>query len=458
MNNVIKTPIFKSVVVTGTLVTLAIVALISGYSAWRFSEIEADVKAEIIEFKEEVVGIYEEDGVRGLVEEFHIDELDIWPREETESHFHEDELLFSLRNSSGELIAGSQLPLTLNTEWQMFTYPLEDEEIVVYSHHFMLGNDLGVSLTRGQAHEHYELLEWLYSLSIGLLIFLPPSILLISYFASRRFLTEVKQLSDEVSTLKSDKSLKTLDISNKGDSLSPLRLAINELIGKMSALHQDIETMSVGIAHDLKTPLSRVANRLQLMQQDIDNKDMTQQHIDRAVEQLDVVISTFSNIVRLSEIESGRRKQQFVSLNLSALITDMAENYSPVFDDTGRTLDVSVVSNVSAKGDADLLNQMLSNLLENALEYSESNATVWVRLQSHTSGVLLQIGDSGPGIPASDHIKVFSRFYRGDISRNKPGNGLGLSIVKAICDLHDADIQLIPNQSGAVFNIVIPTA
>ena len=156
------------------------------------------------------------------------------------------------------------------------------------------------------------------------------------------------------------------------------------------------------------------------------------------------------------KIESGKRKQQFKSLNLSQLISEMADNYEPLFSDTGRVLDISVVDNVFCMGDPDLLNQMLNNLLENALDYSEESATVWVRLQHHTSGVLLQVGDSGPGISDADFDKVFTRFYRADISRNKPGNGLGLSIVQAICKLHGADIALLPKQAGATFNINIP--
>ena len=179
-------------------------------------------------------------------------------------------------------------------------------------------------------------------------------------------------------------------------------------------------------------------------------------HIDKATAELNSIVKTFTHLIRLNEIESGKRKLGFIKLNFSNIVSELADSYQPVFDDENKTLEVSIVDNVMCLGDGDLLSQLINNLLENALIYSERNAKVWIRLQSNESGALLQIGDSGPGIPGAMHEQVFERFYRADYSRNKPGNGLGLSIVKAICDLHDANICLLVNQAGAVFDITLP--
>ncbi|MEJ6474481.1 sensor histidine kinase [Pseudoalteromonas piscicida] len=138
-------------------------------------------------------------------------------------------------------------------------------------------------------------------------------------------------------------------------------------------------------------------------------------------------------------------------------LLELTDSFIPVFEDAEKALSISILPNITCYGDADLLAQLICNLLENALEYSRPGASVWVRLQSHSSGVLLQLGDDGPGIATSDKAHIFERFYCADTSRSSSGNGLGLSIVKAICDIHEAEIYLLEDQTGAVFNIEIPT-
>ena len=180
-------------------------------------------------------------------------------------------------------------------------------------------------------------------------------------------------------------------------------------------------------------------------------------HLDNANQQLSSVITTFQGMIRLSEIESGRQKQYFKQVNLSELLSEISESYEPVFTDQHRELEISVVDNVYCMGDQDLLNQLVCNLLENSLEHGRQNGKTWLRLQSHRKGALLQIGDDGPGISPQHRHHIFERFYRADISRGKEGNGLGLSIVKAICSLHEGQISLLENQQGAVFDIELPT-
>ena len=440
-----------------TLVVMVVIATIAALSAW-YSLYQADneLKHEISEFKEEITSIYDEGGLVALQEEFEIEELEIWSKEDTDNRIHDDEILYVLTAKSLGMIAGTKSLIQQDKTWYWQDYALEEESTSILSHKFNLDNRYELVLSRAKHHEHYEIKQNLASGLFWLVLISPILAIVIGFTLSRTVVKHMQEMSEELKKVSKSSHALRLNVNSDFFEFNQVRLAINAMLDEMAVLHRDIETMSVGIAHDLKTPLSRVANRLQLMQQDIADKTMTELHLERANEQLTVVLSTFTNIVRLSEIESGKRKQQFKSLNLSQLISEMADNYEPLFSDTGRVLDISVVDNVFCMGDPDLLNQMLNNLLENALDYSEESATVWVRLQHHTSGVLLQVGDSGPGISDADHDKVFSRFYRADISRNKPGNGLGLSIVQAVCKLHDAEITLLKNQAGATFNIKIP--
>jgi len=456
IHKLVSTVTFKTTIKL-TLVVMCVISTVAVLLAWySLHQADNELKHEISEFKEEIVSIYNDGGLVALQDEFEIEELEIWSKEESDNRIHDDEILYVLTAKSLGVIAGTKSLILQDKEWYWQDYALEEESTSLLSHKFNLDTRYELILSRAKHHEHYEIKENLASGLFWLVLISPILALVIGFTLSRTVLKHMQGISDELERVSKSSRTSRLTVNSKFVEFNQVRLAINAMLDEMAVLHRDIETMSVGIAHDLKTPLSRVANRLQLMQQDIEDKSMTELHLERANEQLTVVLSTFTNIVRLSEIESGKRKQQFKSLNLSQLISDMADNYEPLFTDTGRLLDISVVDNVFCNGDPDLLNQMLNNLLENALDYSDENANVWVRLQHHTSGVLLQVGDSGPGISDADHDKVFSRFYRADISRNKPGNGLGLSIVQAVCKLHDAEITLLKNQTGATFNINIP--
>ncbi|REL35013.1 sensor histidine kinase [Thalassotalea euphylliae] len=460
----LRSPLFLYALVFGVLAALVLTLALGIRALWFVEHEQQMLKEELLEFKQEILDIYHEDGAMGVREEFGLERLHPWNIEETREHFSENELVFSVLNKRGQLIAGAALGGDFNIPWQRLSFELEEETVDIISHHFAVGEQFQVGLSRITSWITEEAWHEFTHLALWLWLTIPLLFSLFGLLIAKRQIATTLQLTTEIEQLITASKLAPLTMKGSAskmasEPISHVRFSINQLIAKMSAMHQDIETMSVGIAHDLKTPLSRVANRLQLMQQDIDDPRMTAEHLEQCIEQVNVVISTFTSIVRLSEIESGQRKQSFSRLNLSTLIQEMAENYEPLFSDSGRTLDISVVDDVYCSGDKDLLNQMLNNLLENALEYSEANAKVWIRLQHHTSGVLLQVGDSGPGISTSDQERVFSRFYRGDISRNKPGNGLGLSIVKAIVNLHDAPISILPKQAGvtgAVFNIVIP--
>ena len=168
------------------------------------------------------------------------------------------------------------------------------------------------------------------------------------------------------------------------------------------------------------------------------------------------LLTTFNALLRLGEIESGRLRTHFTRHSLSELVTDVAETFEAVFADQGRQLEISIMPNIEVFGDRDLISQQVSNLLENILEHTPAGTNGWVRLQAHTDGALLQVGDEGLGIPVEEHGKVFERFYRVDKSRNKPGNGLGLSLVASIASVHDASLALHERETGCVIDITFP--
>ncbi|WP_196761437.1 sensor histidine kinase [Pseudoalteromonas luteoviolacea] len=410
------------------------------------------------ELSEELKSQYEEHGLDWILDDLELDDRPIWGRNESLERLDEHDNLFKVVQAN-RLLLGSQLSFNAddNPTWQTISFD-SPQQFDVLTIRIDLGDALHVTMLQPKSYESRFIAAaiWrLYFYFISLfVVFVVCTILFIQY-QNQAKLSQTKKALIEIA--KAPDSTR-LPVPKRASCDRDIAESINAMLDAIADLHGNMKTMSVGIAHDLKTPLSRVANRLQSMQHDINDPNLIETHLNHASNDLSAVISTFNNLVRLNSIESGQHKEKFVKLNLSELIYDLALSYLPVFEDSGRILEISTVNDVICFGDADLLSQLICNLLENALEYSNNDAHVWVRLQSHTGSALLQIGDNGPGIAKIDQPHVFERFYRADISRSKPGNGLGLSIVKAICQVHDARLDLLPEQKGAVFNIEVPTS
>ncbi|KZN38480.1 hypothetical protein N480_12570 [Pseudoalteromonas luteoviolacea S2607] len=458
MTNRLKTYDFKNACLFTGVIFIICSALFALCGTFIVNSITQEQELELAELSEELKSQYEEHGLDWILDDLELDDRPIWGRNESLERLDEHDNLFKVVQAN-RLLLGSQLSFNAddNPTWQTISFD-SPQQFDVLTIRIDLGDALHVTMLQPKSYESRFIAAaiWrLYFYFISLfVVFVVCTILFIQY-QNQAKLSQTKKALIEIA--KAPDSTR-LPVPKRASCDRDIAESINAMLDAIADLHGNMKTMSVGIAHDLKTPLSRVANRLQSMQHDINDPNLIETHLNHASNDLSAVISTFNNLVRLNSIESGQHKEKFVKLNLSELIYDLALSYLPVFEDSGRILEISTVNDVICFGDADLLSQLICNLLENALEYSNNDAHVWVRLQSHTGSALLQIGDNGPGIAKIDQPHVFERFYRADISRSKPGNGLGLSIVKAICQVHDARLDLLPEQKGAVFNIEVPTS
>ncbi|MEM9303892.1 MAG: HAMP domain-containing sensor histidine kinase, partial [Pseudomonadota bacterium] len=249
-----------------------------------------------------------------------------------------------------------------------------------------------------------------------------------------------------------------IPISSRNDEFDRLADRFNQMLVRLAALQDNLEDVSVGVAHDLRTPIARLGQRLQRIRQDFDEPERIAAHLDVADEEVASIIRTFEALLRMGEINSGQRRERFRSVDLSHVVEELARSYAAVFETEERSLAISVVPGVLILGDEDLIAQLLGNLLDNSIEHGDPGGETWVRLQTSALGALLQIGDDGPGIGANLHERVFERFVRGDAARSSPGNGLGLSLVKAIAELHDASIVLQRGVPGTVIDVEFPRA
>ena len=234
-----------------------------------------------------------------------------------------------------------------------------------------------------------------------------------------------------------------------GDDLARVATEINRTITQLQHMVESQKQISADIAHDLRTPMQRLRQRLDAMAQSGRLSPQMEDEVAGAIEVIDDLIDTFHGLLRIAEIESGRRRERFTDIALSPLLARLEDAYGAVAEENGQILSLRITDpEATVHGDQQLLTQMIANLVENAMRHAPTDTRIVVSLSRDANGVSVEVADNGPGIPADEREKVLRRFYRLEKSRTTPGNGLGLSLVKAIADLHGATVTLADNGPG----------
>jgi signal transduction histidine kinase len=219
--------------------------------------------------------------------------------------------------------------------------------------------------------------------------------------------------------------------------------------------------VSTDIAHDLTTPISRLRNRIEQARKAAASGAPVDVLLEQAEGETRSIHETFEALLGIAQIESGRPRDRFTRVDMGEILASLNDTYGPVAEDHGHELILEVPSDgrFRLQGDRALLTQMLANLVENAIRHCVRPATISMGARGDSDGALVTyVSDTGPGIPADEREKVFRRLYRLEKSRTTDGSGLGLSIVKAIEDLHHATIRLADNGPGLLVEITFPGA
>lgn len=233
------------------------------------------------------------------------------------------------------------------------------------------------------------------------------------------------------------------------DDLARMADEINRTIVQLQQMVESQKQISADIAHDLRTPMQRLRQRLDVLLNAPDLTPGNREVAEQAVEIADDLIEIFHALLRIAQIEAGQRSVRFAATPLAPILARIEDAYGPVAEENDQTLVFDIEDqDAMVLGDQHLLTQMIANLVENALRHSPSGTRIEVKLSLDDDRVLLQISDNGPGIPAEERDRVFHRFYRLEKSRTTPGNGLGLSMVRAIAELHKAALSLTENRPG----------
>jgi len=233
-----------------------------------------------------------------------------------------------------------------------------------------------------------------------------------------------------------------IPVRGTNDEIDQLVASLNAMLERIQALMEGLRQVTGDIAHDLRTPLGRLRQRLEDAREHATTTGEYAAATDAAITEADTLLETFSALLRIAQIEAGAQKSAFSELDLSTLLRSVGEAYLPSAEDAQHALDLKIDEGVRLTGDRQLLAQMVSNLIENALNHTPAGCTVSLRLTRRNTGFDIEVSDNGPGIPTAEHDRVFDRFYRLDRSRTTAGSGLGLALVKAIATLHGLSIKL----------------
>lgn len=299
----------------------------------------------------------------------------------------------------------------------------------------LIGHDMTDRyLLRGQI-----LLGMIWAVSLALLIGAIGAM-----FVGRRVADRIERINRTIDRITAGSFADRMEVTGSGDEIDRLVSNMNRMLDEIGRLMLGMRQVTDNVAHDLRTPLSRLRARLELAQRDPEISDSQALTLEQAIAEIDRLLGVFNAILTIAAAETGRARADFAPVDLSALVAEVAELYEPLAEERGLTLDVAADHPVPVQGSRQLLAQLASNLIENALKYSPAGGHVQVTATVDPIGgrPLLSVADAGPGIPPDQREKVLERFVRLEAHRGTPGHGLGLSLVAAVARLHDASLVL----------------
>jgi signal transduction histidine kinase len=365
-----------------------------------------------------------------------------------------DELLFGVQTGAGEPVTGRLAGLRAPAGWsdQLLTVDSKVERLRVFAQEL----PGGYRLLAGDKSGRIEALSRRILLGFFLAFAAVLAVGAVGAFAlSRAVQRRLAAISGTAQAIIDGDMARRVPVAAGDDDLTRLAATINRMLDRIAGLMDSLRQVSSDIAHDLRTPLNRLRQRLEAAARQAHDPDHRAE-IEGALRDVDAILATFAAMLRIAEVEAGGRRTAFRRLDLQALARAVVEDFAPAAEDGGHALVLESSKAVWIEGDGDLLTQMTVNLVENALRHTPRGCTVRLSALRTPDGAVLSVADDGPGVPAADRERLFDRFYRLERSRSTPGSGLGLALVQAVARLHRGEISLVERKPGLEARIVIP--
>jgi signal transduction histidine kinase len=447
-----------------TLVYLTVFALFAafllGYFAWNTrrlitEQITRTVDAEITGLSEQ----YSQGGIRRLV--FVIDARARRPGSS----------LYLVTTFSGDGLAGNVGLLgegvLEHTGWTETVYRrLDDAEGT--EHHALVrvfelpsGFRLLVGRDLEERERLYDIILSAGQWSIALVIVLG---LAGGFFVARRVLHRIDAMTETSRTIMAGDLSGRLPTAGSEDELDRLAVNLNVMLERIEALMRGFKEVSDNIAHDLKTPLTRLRNRAEEALRSGKNEADYRAALEATIEESDELIRTFNALLMIARAESGQASTPMIEFDAADIVRGVGELYDPLADEKGLTLKIEAGATLPARGNRELVTQALANLVDNAIKYArplaaEANgmpADVVIAASGEGDRIRLSVSDHGPGVSAGDRERVVQRFVRLEQSRSEPGSGLGLSLASAVAHLHGGELRLEDNGPGLKATLDLP--
>ncbi len=438
-------------VIYATLFGLSAVAL-AGFLWWSTAGLlDRQITAELQQDADSLVSVYFDEGLPGVTSAM---------KDRINGNI-DDDALYLLADPEFHLIAGNAnawpAEMPIDQDWGSLRVKRDGLDVLMRVHAFdlpggyraMVGRDASVRQNLSRLME--GALFWAAGIAVVLGV--------VGAWAVRGlFRATIADVSATAMAVSAGDLSRRVRVHGQDDEFDLLAETINDMLDRIGRLMDGVKQVSNAIAHDLRTPITRARTRLEDASIHAKTEADLRQAVDRALVDLDGIVSVFQALLRISEIEAGARRSAFARFDLGAVLADLAELYEAVAEERGMTLSSDVTQGLSLFGDRDMIQQAVANLLDNALKFSPEGGAIEIRAWQDGALVRVTVTDHGPGMQQADMLRATERFFRAEQARSTPGSGLGLALVQAVAQLHGGEIMLADAQPGLRTTLVLQSS
>ncbi|KQT88252.1 ATP-binding protein [Aurantimonas sp. Leaf443] len=435
------------------------VVLVVYVTATASSVLRSQSRATITEEIAELAQVYQQTGIVGLVRS-----LDRRSRQPGAS-------LYLVTDATGRIIAGNVENLQPGildkpgfTEksfaYERFAEDVDDRYHVAVAEVVSLPNGMRILVGRDQTDQE-RFRQIVRNALILALALMGVGALFAWFLVGRSALQRLDRMAASSARILSGDLTERLPVTGARDEFDRLSANLNTLLARVALLQEGLRQVSDNIAHDLKTPLTRLRSRAEAALAAPPGESDPRQVLEGMIAEADQMIRVFDALLMIGRVEAGSHPVEKTEHDVSAIVAEVCELYEPLAEDAGARLVIDAPEPARAAVSRELIAQGLSNLIDNALKYAVDEAggtVITVSLRRDDAMLRLSVADNGRGIPADKHDRVLERFYRLDESRSRPGSGLGLSLVQAIARVHGGTLHLEDGAPGLIVTMAIPAA